>query len=78
MREERQKLLDNYAATSRTFSDAVERLRQSNADVEVFIRALAETGTAHRLSEQSRVKLDKYLAQPGARALPRIAMNARR
>jgi len=63
--EERQKLLDEYAVTSRAFADAVERLRHSNTDVEAFIRALAEAGTAHRACESSRIKLDKCLAQRG-------------
>ncbi len=61
--EERQRLLDVYAATSRAFADAVERLRRPNPDVEAFIRALGEAGTAHRACEQSRIKLEKYLAQ---------------
>jgi hypothetical protein len=61
--EERRKLLSEYAATSRAFSDAVERLRCADTGVEAFIRALGETGTAHRASEHSRIKLDKYLAQ---------------
>jgi hypothetical protein len=63
---ERQELLNEYAATSRAFSDAVERLRRPKADVEAFIRALADTGTAHRACEQSRIKLDKHLARRGA------------
>lgn len=61
--EERQLLLNEYAATSRVFSDAVDRLRQVSTDVEAFIRALAETGTAHRACERSRIRLDKHLAQ---------------
>lgn len=60
--EERQKFLDEYAITSRAFADAVERLRRPGTDVEDFIRALAEAGTAHRTCEQSRIKLDKHLA----------------
>jgi len=63
MGEERQKLLNEYAATSRAFADAVERLRRPNAEAEAFIRALAETGTAHRACEHSRIKLDKHLAR---------------
>jgi len=63
MASDRQELLDHYAATSRGFSDAVERLRHLNTDVEAFIRALAEVGTAHRACERSRVRLDKHLAQ---------------
>jgi hypothetical protein len=63
MGEERQELLNQYAATCRAFSDAVERLRDLNTDVEGFIRALAEAGTAHRACERSRVRLDKHLAQ---------------
>jgi hypothetical protein len=61
--EERQRLLNQYAATSRAFADAVERLGRHTSDVEGFIRALEETGTAHRACEQARIKLDKYLAQ---------------
>ena len=61
--DERQKLLNEYAASSRVFSDAVERLRYLNTDVERFISGLAETGTAHRACERSRLILDKYLAQ---------------
>ena len=60
---DRQELLDQYAATSRAFSDAVERLRHPNNDVEAFIRALDEVGTAHRTCERSRITLDKHLAQ---------------
>jgi hypothetical protein len=66
MGEERQKLLNEYAATSHAFADAVERLRRPNAELEAFIRALAETGTAHRASEHSRIKLAKHLARLGA------------
>ena len=60
---ERQKLLNDYAATSRSFSDAVDRLRHLSADAEAFIRALDETGTARRACERSRIRLDKHLAQ---------------
>jgi hypothetical protein len=58
---DRQKLLNEYAAASRAFADAVERLRQVAGDVEAFIRALDETGTAHRACEQSRLRLEKHL-----------------
>ena len=58
---ERQELLNEYAATSRAFSDAVERLSHLTADGEAFIRALADAGTAHRTCERSRIKLDKHL-----------------
>ena len=61
--EERQKLLNEYAASSRLFADAVERLRHLNTDVEPFIIGLAETGTAHRACERCRISLRKYLAQ---------------
>ena len=64
--EERQKILDEYAATSRAFADAVERLRRPNTSVEAFIRALAETGTAHRACEHARIRLDKHLARLSA------------
>lgn len=60
---DRQELLDQYAATSRAFSDAVERLRHPNNDVEAFICALDEVGTAYRACERSRITLDKHLAQ---------------
>ena len=59
---EKQRLLDEYAAKSRAYADAVERLRHLAADVEAFIRALAETGAAHRACERSRIHLDKHLA----------------
>lgn len=62
MASDRQELLDQYAATSRGFSDAVERLRHLDTDVEAFIRALAEVGTAHRACERARIRLDKDLA----------------
>jgi len=65
MSDERQKLLNEYAVTSRALSDAVERLRHVNADAEGFIRALAETGTAHRACQRSRMRLNKHLAQRG-------------
>ena len=71
--EERQRILDEYGATSRAFADAVERLRQPNTDVEAFIRALNEAGTAHRACETSRIKLDKYLAQRKAPLVRRVA-----
>jgi len=61
--EGRQKLLDEYAASSRAFADAVERLRQLDADVEAFIRGLAAAGTAHRACERSRIKLERHLAE---------------
>jgi len=60
---ERQRLLDEYAAKSRAYSDAVERLRRPTNDVEAFIRALAETGAAHRACERSRIQFDNHLAQ---------------
>ena len=63
MKLDRQELLDQYAATTRAFSDAVERLRHLNTDAEAFIRALDEVGTAHRACERSRVRLDKHLDQ---------------
>jgi hypothetical protein len=59
---ERQKLLDDYAATSLKFSTMVQRLRVLQTDVEAFIQALAETGTAHRACERSRIRLSKHLA----------------
>ena len=62
--DERQRLLDEYAAASRAFANAVDRLRSLNQDVEGFIHALDETGTAHRACERSRIRLDKYMARP--------------
>jgi hypothetical protein len=70
--EERQELLDGYTATSRAFADAVERLQRSNTDVEAFIRALGEAGTAYRACEQSRIRLAKHLAQRGRPLIPRL------
>jgi hypothetical protein len=64
--EERQKLLNDYAAASRAFADAVERLRLVTTGVEAFIRALDDAGTAHRACERSRILLDKYLARRGS------------
>jgi hypothetical protein len=61
-REERQKLLDDYAATSRAFSAAVEWRRHLNADGEAFFRALADAGTARRTCERSRIRLDRHLS----------------
>ena len=63
MVSDRQELLDQYAATSRAFSEAVERLRHLNAGVEAFIHNMDEVGTAHRACERSRIRLDKHLAQ---------------
>jgi hypothetical protein len=63
MLEERQKLLDDYAETSRAFADAVERLRCPKTEGEAFMHSLAEAGTAHRACERSRIRLDKNLAQ---------------
>ena len=63
MTHERQQILNEYATTSRAFADAVERLRVSINDREAFIRALSETGTARRLCERLRIKLDKHLTQ---------------
>jgi hypothetical protein len=60
---DRQEILDQYAATSRAFSDSVERLRHLSTDVEAFIRVLDEVGTAHRACERSRIRLNKQLAQ---------------
>jgi hypothetical protein len=65
MMTEKQRLLEEYAASSKAFADAVERLRVCSDDVENFIHLLDEAGTAHRASEQSRIRLNKYLAQPG-------------
>jgi len=61
--EERRELLNEYAASSRAFADAVERLRSVTGDSEAFIRMLAEAGTAHRACERWRHRFDKHLAQ---------------
>ena len=63
MSAERLKILDEYAMTSRLFSDAVERLRHSTTDSERFICALAETGTARRACERWRKKLARHLVE---------------
>jgi hypothetical protein len=60
---DRQKLLNEYAASTRLFADAVDRLRFLNADVERFILGLAETGIAYRKCERSRLTLKKHLDQ---------------
>jgi hypothetical protein len=62
MDEQRQKLLNEYAADSQAFSDAVDRLRRLKNDTEAFIRALDEVGTAHRTCEHTRNRLKKHLA----------------
>ncbi len=77
MISDRQELLDQYAATSRAFSDAVERLRHLNTDVEAFIRALDEVGRAHRACERSRIRLNKYLAQLTCRTPPEASFARR-
>ena len=61
--EERQRILTEYAATSRAFADAVEKLRCLSGGVEGFIHDLEEVGTAHRACEHSRVRLDKHLSR---------------
>ena len=63
MREDRQQLLNEYAASSRKFSDAVCRLQYLSADPEPFIRALGEAGTAHRACEKSRIRLGNHLKE---------------
>jgi hypothetical protein len=60
---ETQKLLNEYAATSRAWADAVESLRLVGDDAEAFILALDEAGKAHRAAERSRIRLDKHLAR---------------
>lgn len=59
---EKQNLLDEYAAACRAYCETVERLRLVSKEVEAFIRALDETGTAHRACEQARIKLQKHLS----------------
>jgi hypothetical protein len=63
MRREGQKLLNEYAATSRAWANAVERLARIEDDIEGFIRALDEAGNAQRASERSRIRLDRHLAR---------------
>ena len=58
---ERQNLLEDYVATSMAFAAAVQRLRTVQTNIEAFILALAETGTAHRACERSRIRLSKHL-----------------
>ncbi len=69
---ERAVVLSTYALTSHMFAQAVERLcALDDRDVEAFIRALAEVGTAHRACERARVAVDKHLAHPlNARLCP--------
>jgi hypothetical protein len=57
----RQSLLEEYVATSLAYATAVQRLRTLETDVEAFILALAEAGTAHRACERSRIRLSKHL-----------------
>jgi hypothetical protein len=59
---ERQNLLNDYVATSLAFATAVQRLRAVQTNMEAFILAMAETGTAHRACERSRIRLSKHLA----------------
>ena len=58
----RQSLLDEYVATSLAYAAAVQRLCTLQTNTEAFIVALAETGTAHRACERSRIRLSKHLA----------------
>jgi hypothetical protein len=74
MGEERRKLLNEYAATSRAFSDAVEGVRLLSADTELFIRALEKAGTAHRACERSRIRLNKHLAQRLRVVVPAVTL----
>lgn len=59
---ERQNLIEDYVATTLAFSTAVQRLRAVQTNVEAFIVALADTGTAHRACERTRIRLSKHLA----------------
>ena len=61
--DEKDRLLDEYAARAREFSDAVEQLRKNSHEVEAFIHALDATGLAHRRCEQSRIQVDKHLSK---------------
>jgi hypothetical protein len=63
--DEKDRLLDEYAARAREFCEAVERMRKCSNEVEAFIHALDETGRVHRRCEQSRIQVDKHLAKHG-------------
>jgi hypothetical protein len=63
--DEKERLLDEYAARAREFCEAVEQLRKTSNEVEAFIHALNETGRLHRRCEQSRIQVDKHLAEHG-------------
>ena len=63
--EERDRLLDEYAARALEFCEAVERLRKASNEVEAFIHALDETGRVHRRCEQLRIQVRKHLSQHG-------------
>lgn len=61
LQEDRQKLLDEYELTSHAFSESVSRLQNHGTNTETFIRALGETGTAHRACERARIRLRNHL-----------------
>jgi hypothetical protein len=63
--DEKDRLLDEYAARARQFCEAVEQLRKTSNEVEAFINALDETGRVHRRCEQSRIQVDKHLSEHG-------------
>lgn len=62
---EKERLLEEYAATAREFCEAVEQLRKCSNEVEAFIRALDETGRVRRRCERSRIQVDKHLTEHG-------------
>jgi hypothetical protein len=63
--DEKDRLLEEYAATAREFCEAVEQLRKCSNEVEAFIRTRDEAGRAHRKCERSRIQVDKHLAAHG-------------
>jgi len=63
--DERDRLLDEYAARTREFCEAVEQLRKTSNEVEAFINALDEAGRVRRRCEQSRIQVDKHLTRHG-------------
>ena len=46
--DEKDRLLEEYAARAREFCQAVEQLRKCSNEFDAFIRALDETGRVHR------------------------------
>jgi hypothetical protein len=63
--DEKDRLLDEYAARAHEFCEAVEQLRKRSNEVEAFIHALDETGRVHRRCEHSRIQVNKHLSKHG-------------